>query len=91
MDPIDTDNAAVIETKQKMVEGIKVIDERLTLHDFRMTPVSDNRTNLIFDVVVPSDLKLTRRELQNKITVMAQLINPTFQCVITFDNDYIGN
>ena len=91
MDPIDTDNAAVIETKQKMVEGIKVIDERLTLHDFRMTPVSDNRTNLIFDVVVPSDLKLTRREQQNKITVMAQLINPTFQCVITFDNDYIGN
>ena len=91
MDPIDTDNAAVIETKQKMVEGIKVIDERLTLHDFRMTPVSDNRTNLIFDVVVPSDLKLTRRELQNKITVMAHLINPTFQCVITFDNDYIGN
>lgn len=91
MDPIDTDNAAVIETKQKMVEGIKVIDKRLTLHDFRMTPVSDNRTNLIFDVVVPSDLKLTRRELQNKITVMAQLINPTFQCVITFDNDYIGN
>ena len=91
MDPIDTDNAVVTETKQKLVEAIKVIDERLTLHDFRMTPMSEQRTNLIFDVVVPSNFNLSTKELHDKITVIAQLINPTFQCVITFDNDYIGN
>ena len=71
-----------------MSEAIKVIHEKMTLHDFRMTPISDMRTNLIFDVVVPSDLKLTTKELNDKINVIAQLINPTFQCVITFDNDY---
>ncbi len=90
MDPIDTDNAVLTETKEKLSEAIKIIDWRLTLHDFRMTPLSDKRTNLIFDVVVPSDIKLSHKELHEKISVMAQLINPTFMCVITFDNDYTG-
>lgn len=90
MDPIDTDNAVLSETKEKLSEAIKVIDERLTLHDFRMTPLSEKRTNLIFDVVIPSDIKLSHKELHEKISVMAQLINPTFMCVITFDNDYTG-
>ena len=88
MDPIDVNNAVVTHTKAQMAEAIKVIHEKMTLHDFRMTPISDMRTNLIFDVVVPSDLKLATKELNNRINVMAQLINPTFQCVITFDNDY---
>ena len=88
MDPIDVNNAVVNHTKAQMAEAIKVIHEKMTLHDFRMTPISDMRTNLIFDVVVPSDLKLTTNELNDKINVIAQLINPTFQCVITFDNAY---
>lgn len=88
MDPIDINNAVVTHTKEQLAEAIKVIHDKMTLHDFRMTPISDKRTNLIFDVVVPSDLNIPTKELQNKITVIAQLINPTFQCVITFDNDY---
>lgn len=90
MDPIDTDNAVLNETKQKLSDAIKIIDERLTLHDFRMTPLSEKRTNLIFDVVIPSDIKFSQKELHEKISVIAKLINPTFMCVITFDNDYIG-
>lgn len=91
MDPIDINNATVNHTKTQISEAIKVINEKMTIHDFRMTPISDMRTNLIFDVVVPSDLKLTTKELHKKITVIAKLINPTFECVITFDNDYIGH
>lgn len=90
MDPIDTDNKTVAETKQKLSNSIKIIDDNLTLHDFRMTPLTNEKTNLIFDVVVPSTLKLSHKELHEKITTLAQLINPTFCCVITFDNDYSG-
>ncbi len=90
MDPIDTDNAAVSATKNQLADALTLIHKDLTLHDFRMTPVCDTRTNLIFDVVVPSDLKLPHSELQEKIEKIAKLINPTFMCVITFDNDYIG-
>lgn len=88
MDPIDTNDETVVSTKNQMAEALKVIHNGLTLHDFRMTPLSDTRTNLIFDVVMPSDLKIPEKELQKKIETMAQLINPTFRCVITFDNDY---
>ena len=53
MDPIDTENEVVTDTRGKLAESLKIIDTALTLHDFRMTPMSDQRTNLIFDVVVP--------------------------------------
>ena len=91
MDPIDNNNETVTETREKMANAIKVINEELTLHDFRMTPLSEKRTNLIFDVVVPSSIKLTEKELDEKIKNLAKLINPIFECVITFDNDFIGN
>lgn len=90
MDPIDNNNETVTKTREKMANAIKVIDEALTLHDFRMTPLSEKRTNLIFDVVVPSTLKLSIKELDEKIKNIAKLINPIFECVITYDNDFIG-
>ncbi len=90
MDPIDINNEAITDTRQKMSEAIKVIDEKLTLHDFRMTPLSEKRTNLIFDVVVPSNVKLSEKELSEKIINLAKLINPIFECVITFDSDFSG-
>lgn len=91
MDPIDTDDETVKATKQKIVEILKSIDERLTLHDFRMTPAASMRTNLIFDVVVPSELKYTVTQLNDMICVRAREINETYACVITFDSDFTGN
>ena len=90
MDPIDTENEIVTETRNKLSESLKIIDSGLSLHDFRMTPLSDKRTNLIFDVVVPTTVKISQRELEEKIKALAKLINPTFMCVITFDNDFMG-
>ena len=91
MDPIDTDNETVSKARSEMSEAIKTIDSRMTLHDFRMTPNAKNRTNLIFDVVVPADLKLSDKELDEKINALAKELNETYCCVITFDADYIGN
>ncbi|MGN1319494.1 MAG: cation diffusion facilitator family transporter [Acutalibacteraceae bacterium] len=91
MDPIDTDDETVKATKEKIVEILKSIDERLTLHDFRMTPAASMRTNLIFDVVVPSEHKYTVTQLNDMICVRAREINETYACVITFDSDFTGN
>lgn len=90
MDPIDINNESVNFTKTQISEGLKIIDENLTLHDFRMTPQSDARTNLIFDVVIPANFKIKEKDLEHKIISMAKLINPTFCCVITFDRDFTG-
>ena len=90
MDPIDINNETVNHTKAELSRGLKIIDENLTLHDFRMTPECDTRTNLIFDVVIPTSCKLSEKELNKKICEIAKLINPTFCCVITFDHDFTG-
>lgn len=90
MDPIDVNNEAVNFAKAKLSAALKEIDKNLTLHDFRMTPECETRTNLIFDVVLPSGFKMKNSELSDKINQIAKEINPTYCCVITFDHDFTG-
>lgn len=90
MDPIDTDDQSVATARNTMVDIIKNIDSKLTLHDFRMTPAGDTRTNLIFDVVIPSKLKLSENELNDIICQKAKEADKTYVCVITFDHDFTG-
>ena len=90
MDPINTDDETITATKSAMQKALKEIDEGLTLHDFRMTPLAENQTNLIFDVVVPSKVKIPADQLKQEISEKANKINSTFVCVITLDNDFTG-
>lgn len=90
MDPIDTNDENVAAARSAMTDGLKKIDERLSLHDFRMTSVGENHTNLIFDVVVPSSVKISNAELDKRISETAKQINKGYICVITFDNDFTG-
>lgn len=90
MDPIDVNNEAVKKAKKGIIDAVKEIDENMSVHDFRMTPAGETRTNLIFDVVVPSSVKISHEELNEIISEKAKKINPTYCCVITFDNDFTG-
>lgn len=90
MDPIDTDNEVVTNTKNLILNLVKNIDDRLTIHDFRMTPSSNQRTNLIFDVVLPADSDMTDEYIISQISKKAREINETFACVITVDRDMTG-
>ena len=88
MDPVETDNEKLAATKTIMSKRILGIHPHLTLHDFRMTPKSDERTNLIFDVVLPVSLADKKKEVKEKIKAIAKEIDPTYHCAITFDFDY---
>ncbi len=90
MDPIDVNNEAVNYAKARLSEALKNIHPNLSLHDFRMTPECETRTNLIFDVVLPSGFKTKKTDLFDRISVIATEINPTYVCVITFDQDFTG-
>lgn len=90
MDPIDVNNENVNKARVQISEAVRTIDERLTIHDFRMTPGGNTRTNLIFDVVVPSDVKVREDELRERISLLAKQIDTKYCCVITFDNDFTG-
>lgn len=90
MDPMDVNNEEVNHIRHQLSDGIKVINDELTLHDFRMTPMADTQTNLVFDVVVPQNFTLSEKELKEKVSQIAKLINPTFRCVITVERDFTG-
>ena len=89
MDPVNVNDESVLIAKQEMIDVIKSINEDLTLHDFRMTPPADERTNLIFDVVVPNSVKLTEKELDEQIKRLAKQKNKSYECVITYDRSYV--
>ncbi len=88
MDPVETDNQKLNEAKSVMAEKIKELYPDFSIHDFRMTPKSNTRTNLIFDVVIPADKKPLEHTVREKIEEIAREIDPTYCCVITFDIDF---
>lgn len=89
MDPVNINDESVMKAKQEMIDIIKSIHPDLTLHDFRMTPPSDERTNLIFDVVIPKSVTLTEKQLDEQIKQLAKTKNKTYECVITYDMSYV--
>ncbi len=90
MDPVETDNEKLNQARSVIAEKIKVIHPDLSIHDFRMTPKSDERTNLIFDVVIPAGFEREKQDIRRQIEDIAVSIDPTYRCVITFDYNYVG-
>ncbi len=85
-DPIVTDDAEVSRMRERVSAQLKILDRRLTFHDFRMVAGND-RTNLIFDVVLPYDLRGQERELQEKLEEALQTPEMVYHTVITFDTE----
>lgn len=87
MDPVCVGDKET-EIYKAQVQGYLIaIDERLTLHDFRIVK-GPTHTNLIFDVVVPFDFKMGDRQLMQEITRRVQEDNPNFFTVIEVDKQY---
>lgn len=84
IDPIETDNELITQTKS-LVEKIAVeIDERITIHDFRMVS-GDTHTNVIFDMVIPFDQKLSDRFVVEQVKHKLAEYNENYFAVIHVD------
>lgn len=88
MDPIDVGNEKTVEMKEEMVKIVKAIDERLTIHDFRMV-MGTTHHNMIFDVVIPADFKLSQEELKDIIQKKVWEKWPDYYVVIDVDTAYV--
>lgn len=88
-DPIETDNELVLKYKGELSEIINAIDSKLSFHDFRLVS-GPTHTNLIFDVVLPYEMKMDENELKEIIALKVKEQRPNFNCVITVDRDYSG-
>ncbi len=88
MDPIITNDAHTDALRMAVAEKVKAIDPRLTIHDFRIVP-GPTHTNLIFDVVVPYDVKLTADEVRRRIGALVKELDENYFAVVQVDNSYV--
>ena len=84
MDPIVTDDETVSALREFITMAVHRVDERLSIHDFR-TVVGQSHTNLIFDLVVPFEVKRDTEEISHAVEEEVWLHHPNYYCVITVD------
>ena len=84
-DPIVVGDLELDATRTKVNVILHTIDDRLSIHDFRMVK-SDAHTKLIFDMAVPSDLMAQKNAIKEILDGKLNENSPaSFYTVITFD------
>ena len=84
MDPIVTDDERVTELREKVAALVITVDERLNIHDFRFVE-GVTHSNLIFDVNVPFELKMSDEDVKRAISLKVSELDPKFFTVMTVD------
>ncbi len=87
MDPVSCDEA-VSEKREEVAALLRTIDERISIHDFRMVE-GPTHTNLIFDAQVPFDLPLTDREAALRIRALIQTMPGNYFAVVKVEKGYL--
>jgi len=88
MDPVVTDDPETNRLHAVFSAFLKTIDPKLTLHDFRRVP-GKKQTNLLFDVLLPDDFQMPSATLNEKIVAYAHTLDPGYNMVIRYDNDFL--
>ena len=87
LDPVETDDAALNQVREKLDAGVREIDPCLSIHDLRMARTHDH-TNLFFDVAVPSDYRADSDQLRRFVEQKVREIDPSYYPVIEIDRNY---
>ena len=88
MDPIDCDNEQLNQLRQAVAEKLLEIDPRIKIHDFRMVP-GPTHTNLIFDALVPAEVKLSDQALEDEIEKLVHSAWKNYYAVVDIDRSYV--
>ena len=67
MDPIAVNDPIVNKLRKKVTDLLPEIGEGISLHDFRVV-TGPSHTNLIFDMAVPFEIKMTEKEAADRIS-----------------------
>ncbi|MDD5794231.1 MAG: cation diffusion facilitator family transporter [Clostridiales bacterium] len=88
MDPIALDDKKVVFMRKEVAKLVKSFNNRLSIHDFRMVE-GTTHNNLIFDVVVPLDLKLDYDYIKNEMEKLIKAKWHDCYAVIKVEKSYI--
>ncbi len=88
MDPISTDDNLINDTKRKVSEVLLAIHPDVTIHDFRMV-YGNTLTNLIFDIVVPFEVKMEADEIRAEADRLVKTIDKKYNAVVDVDRKMV--
>lgn len=88
MDPIVTDDSYTNNQKDIVTSIVHKIDERLSIHDFRVVK-GVTHTNLIFDVVMPHKFDMSPHELESYIMDAVNKYDSSCFAVVHAEHSYI--
>ena len=84
-DPVVTDDPELDRMRALVTAILRVKDQRLSIHDFRMVP-GTGHTNLIFDIAMPTDLQGQESQIKTSLeAALNDLGQGKYYTVITFD------
>lgn len=84
-DPIVIGDELLDDMRMQVQDILKMYDERLSLHDFRLVP-GNGHTNLVFDVAIPYDIYEKRKEIKAFLDkTLSERKEEKYYTVITFD------
>ena len=88
MDPVETDNPEVKENLERTREILASLGSGLSLHDFRMV-IGDTHTNILFDVVIPFEAKITPAEIEKAFSDAYSSKGKQYFFIINYDRSYV--
>ena len=88
MDPVEMNNTETNRLRTETRAILAQIDERLTLHDFRVVS-GPTHTNLVFDVVVPFGFSMTDEAVRNAISERIHTLEGNCYAVIDIDKSSV--
>lgn len=90
MDPIETKNETVLQTKKKVENVVMQLHDEMSIHDFRMVEGKE-QINLIFDLIVPHDYSENEKEsIKQDIQAQMKVHDEKYCCVITAEKSFIA-
>ncbi len=84
LDPINLNDETVTALREIALQGVKIVDEKISIHDFRVV-TGVTHTNLIFDIVLPFESKLSPFDAKREIESAVNGLRNDLFCVITVD------
>ena len=87
MDPISSDEATAV-IRGQVEQMVRQIDQRITIHDFRMVQ-GPTHTNLIFDALVPFGLKQSDREVAREIRQLVEGMEGNYFAVVQVEKSFV--
>ncbi len=88
MDPIDTSDELARILKEKVRDKVREINESYNIHDFRLVK-GNTHSNLIFDVLIPAEDRISSEVLKKQISEKVMEIDPSYRTVVTIDHSFI--